>query len=264
MLLRVMELLGTEPLVGATIQARRNPLFTASSPADTPSGRERCGLRIKPMSDADKPTAILRALVADRHPLYRAALAQLIANSAEFELVGEAEDWAQAETEAGKLTPDLALLALNLPGLREHLPTADLLRRMRTRRTILVIDEVVACEALEVLTDGGYGYISKGWPEDRISEVLNTAAQELAGNAANGSTDAVLELTPRERQTVELMSCGATNPEIATELAISLSTVKGHVAAAMRKLRARNRAEVVAMVIHTGLPRGARAHPPRV
>lgn len=79
---------------------------------------------------------MLSVLVADRHPLFRRGLVRLILSSSEFELVGESADWTQAEAIAAELEPDIAIVALNLPGLREHLPTADLLSRLAVRRVI--------------------------------------------------------------------------------------------------------------------------------
>lgn len=105
----------------------------------------------------------------------------------------------------------------------------------------------MAAEALEVIAHGDCRYISKGWPEERIQDELAIAACEA--NVPPAAAETVSGLTPREHQIVGLMSHGATNAGIATELLISLSTVKGHVAAAMRKLRAHNRAEAVAMVL---------------
>jgi len=114
---------------------------------------------------------------------------------------------------------------------------------------VLLIDEMMAGEALEVIAHGVCSYISKSWPQDRIYQALVAAAGQIAQPAAADLSEGVSELTAREREIIQLMSRGATNAGIADALSISLSTVKSHVAAAMRKLRTPNRAATVALLL---------------
>ena len=197
----------------------------------------------------------LRILLADAHPLYREALARLIRHSDGWELVAEAADWPEAKARARELGPDLVLLAVNLPGLREGLPTPKLLRSLGAANIILVLDGTVAAESLEVICSGECDYISKNWDERQIRERIRAAAE--AARPGGELAAAVSTLTAREREIVQLITEGDSNADIARDLSISLSTVKSHVAQIMRKLRTQNRAQTVARVLEVKRSRRA-------
>jgi DNA-binding NarL/FixJ family response regulator len=99
---------------------------------------------------------------------------------------------------------------------------------------------------------GASGFAFKDWPARRIAGAVRMVG--LGGTVFEShDPPAALGLSDRERAVLELMSSGATNPEIAGELHISRHTVKEHTSALYRKLGVRNRTEAVQRAQRLGL-----------
>jgi DNA-binding NarL/FixJ family response regulator len=201
----------------------------------------------------------VRVLIADDHRLMREGTAALLAADERVEVVGLAADGAEAIALAERRRPDVALLDLNMPGVRGIEACAAIRRsRPETEVMILTVSEHEP-DLYASLRVGAAGYLLKdiapgelieavlaaGRGEPRIpASMAGRLLQELAG--AEPSPDPLATLSEREREVLALLAEGLRNREIAERLVISEATVKTHVRHVLEKLHFRNRAEAAA------------------
>lgn len=192
---------------------------------------------------------MIRVLVVDDHPLFRAGLSGLLATVPDVQVVAEAVDGDEAVARAVELRPDVVLMDLNLPGT----PGLEATRRIVAAAPecgvlvlTMVADESSVVAALRV---GARGYVLKEAGQDEVLAAIRTVA---AGGAVFGPGVAArlmqkaapgAALTPRESEVFALLARGLDNPEIARELGVSLKTVQNHVSAVLAKLQVRDRTQ---------------------
>lgn len=215
-------------------------------------------LRWSPMHDVAQDAGPL-IVIADDHPLMRAALRSVLGALAPAPSFLEAGDAASAlAVVASRHDIDLMLIDLHLPGiggvdgvkaLREHAPDLPI---------VVVSGDEKPGIAAPLLALGVAGYIPK---TDAPAVIVGAVQLVLAGgiyvpprllngsNAAAGSGEAGLQgLTQRQRTVLRLLARGQSNKEIARELGISEGTVKVHLLSVFRVLNVRNRTEAVLSV----------------
>jgi len=219
---------------------------------------------------------VTTVLLADDQELVRTGL-KLILELAGIEVVGEAGDGAEAVELARRLSPDVALMDVRMPGMDGIEATRRIgLAGLRTRVLVLTtfdLDEYV----YDALRAGASGFLLKDAGRERLVEAVHTVAQGEALVAPSvlerlvshyvrrpppGTGDlpeALRELSEREVEVLRHIGRGRSNAEIAQELVISLPTVKTHVRSVLRKLGARDRVQAVVLAYETGLlqPGGA-------
>ena len=204
----------------------------------------------------------IRILLVDDHPVVRAGLAAMLETQADFAVVGEAGDGAEAVRQVEALNPDVVLMDLEMPGTDglealEELAQKELLNKVIVF-TIFATDDRI----LRAVQAGAQGYLLKSAPREEVFQAIRivcagsllqpVVAARLLGQVS-GKGDAPGGLTPREREVLELLAKGLQNKEIAAVLHIGERTVKFHVSALMRKLGAGNRTEAVALAAQQGL-----------
>ncbi|MBA3823779.1 MAG: response regulator transcription factor [Ktedonobacterales bacterium] len=206
---------------------------------------------------------MIRILVADDHPIVRDGLVAILSTQADFAVVGEAGDGADAVQKVLALQPDIVLLDLAMPQLDgvavlQHLAAAGSLARAIVFTAYDTDERIVGA-----VKAGAQGYLLKGTPRDEIFRAIRIVyaggslleplvASKLLRRVSH-PTSALTELTPREHQVLGLLARGFANKAIARELTISERTVKFHVTALMRKFGAGNRTEVVTLAAQQGI-----------
>jgi DNA-binding NarL/FixJ family response regulator len=192
---------------------------------------------------------VIRVLVVDDHPLFRAGLSGLLATMPDVEVVAEAVDGDEAVARAVELRPDVVLMDLNLPGT----PGLEATRRIVAAAPecgvlvlTMVADEASVVAALRV---GARGYVLKEAGQDEVLAGIRTVASGgavfgpgVAARLLQGSAPGSA-LTPRESEVFALLAQGLDNPAIARELGVSLKTVQNHVSAVLAKLHVRDRTQ---------------------
>jgi DNA-binding NarL/FixJ family response regulator len=199
----------------------------------------------------------MRVLVADDHPLFRAALRLALAQAVPDAEVAEAHDIESLRASASaKPEPDLVLLDLLMPGARSFAPLTWL--RSQFPGTAVMI--VSANEDPEVIRRaqafGAAGYVVKSAAQAELISAIRAVADcgqwfppGIAATArhAEDSRESLAarlsSLTPQQYRVLELVARGRLNKQIAAELSIEETTVKAHVSAALAKLGARNRTQ---------------------
>jgi len=200
-----------------------------------------------------------RVLVVDDHPIFRDGLAALVASLPDMDVVATASDGPEALDVVRTKTVDVVLMDLNLPTMSGVEVTATI-TAMPDAPAVLVItmvdddDTVVAA-----LRAGARGYVLKGAPGEEIAAAVRTvvaggavfgagvAAQVLALGANPGAAAAGRDndagLTEREQQVLALIAEGASNPQIARTLDLSLKTVQNYVSRILDKLQVADRTQ---------------------
>jgi DNA-binding NarL/FixJ family response regulator len=208
----------------------------------------------------------MRTLIVDDSVLARRAIRAVLAESAVFEIVGEAADAESGIARARELTPDLVLMDLRMPRLgglqairiiKEELPG-----------TIVVVLSVSddPQDFFEAIRSGAQGYLIKNvepglWLEylealargdARISRAIASRILREFTQSAAARVD-LPTLTRREEEILSLVARGLPNREIADALGIVEGTVKRHLQNILEKLRLRNRVELAAYAVRQGL-----------
>ncbi|MCZ2857463.1 response regulator [Blastococcus sp. VKM Ac-2987] len=211
----------------------------------------------------------IRVLVADDQDIVRAGLCMILDAQPGITVVGEAADGRRAIAMARSLRPDVCLLDIRMPDVdgieaTRQLAGPDVVDPLAVVViTTFDLDEYV----YGALKAGARGFLLKDAGAELLTQAVHAAARGdaliapnitarlLASFADNRSRpmppEPVEPLTAREEQVLLAAARGRTNSEIGTELSISLSTVKTHIAALMRKLNARNRVEIAMWAYET-------------
>jgi DNA-binding NarL/FixJ family response regulator len=215
----------------------------------------------------------VRVVVADDQSLVRAGFVALLAAQDGIEVVGEAEDGAQAVALANELRPDVVLMDIRMPGVDGLEATRQIAQDEQLTGVRVVVlttfelDEYV----FEALRAGASGFLVKHTePSELVRAVRVTAAgdallspgvtrrlvEEFASRTRRTPDSAALDaLTDRERQVMALVAEGLTNDEIAGRLFLSPATARTHVSRILTKLGARDRSQLVVLAYESGLVR---------
>lgn len=209
---------------------------------------------------------MIRVVVADDHPAFRAGLRVLLQDSG-VDVVAEAADGAEALSAVLETRPDVALLDLQMPGM-SGVEVTGRLRKVAPDTRILVLTMIEADETvLAAIRAGAWGYLLKGAGQEEIERaVRSVAAGEIVYGAgiaprvlalfASPSAPAappLPQLSEREREVLRLVAQGLTNAEIARRLFLSEKTVRNHVSAIFGKLDVNDRAAAVTRARDAGL-----------
>lgn len=210
----------------------------------------------------------IRILIADDQTITRRGLQTLLAAQPEIEVVGEARDGAEVIAMSAALEPDVILMDLRMPGMNGIEATRQI-HRARPHIGILVLsvfdDDTLVFPAIRA---GARGYLLKNTEQDELLRAIHTVANGGAVfspriaekvlsylNAPPPSVPAQLfdELTPREREILELIAQGKTNAEIATSLNLSAKTVSNYISNVLLKLHTADRAKLMLLALDAGM-----------
>lgn len=213
------------------------------------------------------PARPLRVLVADDHAIIRAGLRQILSETADIRVAGEADNGVQAIQLLRQGEWDVALLDISMPE-RNGLETLKLLKKEFPRLPAIMLsmhpEEHYAVRALKA---GASGYLSKQNATDHLVEAIRTVAAgrkylsaavaEQLANAVVATADEPLashdNLSDREYETLCLIASGHTLTEIAARMKLSVKTVSVYRARILEKMKMRTNAELTYYGLKHGL-----------
>ncbi|MFI5569828.1 response regulator [Streptomyces sp. NPDC051740] len=221
------------------------------------------------MTRTDRP---IRVAVVDDQPLIRAGFSMVLAGQDDIEVVGEAENGADALDLLEKVEADVVIMDIRMPVMDGIQATERLMRRDDPPGVLVLTTFDNDEDAFAALRAGAGGFLLKNAP---ATEVVNAIRVLAAGESvvapritrllldrvsdrlapANGQAERLDALTARERDVLTLVARGLSNAEIAAELYVAGATVKTHLGNLMAKLHLRDRAQAVAFAYESGLVR---------
>lgn len=186
----------------------------------------------------------VRVLLVDDHALVRAGLAALLENTADIDVVGEAENGARAVELARELRPDVVLMDLSMPVLDGVEATRALLTELPGSTVLVLTSSSGRSSVKDALAAGATGYLLKDAdPRDLVAGIHAAArgdapidprvARALLPGAA---PDPAAQLSPREREVLSLVARGLANKQIGRALGITERTVKVHLGNAFKRI----------------------------
>ncbi len=212
---------------------------------------------------------IIHVAVADDQAVVRAGFGALLDAQPDIEVVGEAEDGEALVSIVSATAPDVAVIDVRMPRLDgiEACRQISANGALSTRILILTTFDLDAY-VYEALRAGASGFLLKDVPGARLVDGVRLVAdgsmllgptvtrrlvEEVAARQPRAAIPRLDALTPREREVCLLVARGLSNAEIARKLVLGEQTVKSHVSEILRKLRARDRVQVVVLAYESGL-----------
>ncbi|MGH3445619.1 MAG: response regulator [Nocardioidaceae bacterium] len=213
---------------------------------------------------------MIDVLLADDQELVRTGLRMILTAEPDLHVVGEAADGVAAVADARRLAPHIVLMDIKMPNLDgidatrrviEHCPDTRVIMLTTFDRSQLVYDALTAGASGFLLKDaprerlvGGIRAVSRG-EELLAPSITRRLIEEFTRPDRLPPHPGLRQLTEREQEVLLLVARGRSNAEIATELFLSIQTVKTHVARILAKLGLRDRVQVVVTAYESGLVR---------
>jgi DNA-binding NarL/FixJ family response regulator len=223
------------------------------------------------VSTPDEPT---RIVVADDHQVVRTGFAALLDTQPDFTVLATASDGAEAVRICRKLTPDVVLMDIRMPGVDGIEATRQLTDPSGpvggTPRVLILTTFDLDDYVYDALRAGASGFLLKDVTAERLFDAVRVIAageallapaitRRLIGEfarlqpASTAALSPLAVLTPRETQVLRLVAEGLSNPEIAARLVVTEETVKTHVSRVLTKLALRDRTQAVITAYESGL-----------
>lgn len=196
-------------------------------------------------------------VVVDDHDLLREGVSACLSSFDDIDVVGEAANGEAAIQVVGATRPDVVVMDLVMPGMGG----AEIIRRLRSGDPDLGIVALSSfsesSRVREVIDAGANGYLIKSVDAPSLARAVRSAAvgqstfspevtRSLVDERQGPSTSS---LTAREDEIARLLARGLTNADIASQLDLSVFTVKNHVSSILMKLHVRTRTEAASVIL---------------
>ena len=214
----------------------------------------------------------IRVLLVDDDPLVRNALALMLGGQPDIAVVGEAGDGREAIDKVAHHRPDIVLMDIRMPVLNGLEATARLSKTSGGPAVIVLTTFHADDYVVAALGAGADGFLLKDTPPQEIVDAIRRVAEgdamlspavtrtvveqmratqplESTSQRADDAAARLDALTEREREVAVCVGRGLSNADIASELYLSVPTVKAHVSRIFDKLEATNRVQI-AMIVH--------------
>lgn len=210
----------------------------------------------------------LRVLIADDHPLFRHGVRMLLSTTPQFEVVGEATSGEQVIEMAATLQPDVILMDIQMPECNGIEATRRILHESPHIRILVVTLFKDDASIFTAMRAGARGYVLKDAEKDELLRAIRAVG---CGEAIFSPAIAIRlmdffaappptlppqlfpELTEREREILQLIAQGESNPQIAERLVLSPNTVRNYVSSIFSKLQVADRAQAIVRARDAGL-----------
>ena len=200
----------------------------------------------------------IRVLVADDHAIVRMGLIALLAIDGDIEVVGEAEDGAEAVRLAESTKPDVVIMDIMMPVMDGIDATAEIVKRVHGAKILVLTTSNSSDDYSRALAAGARGIVVKRAANMELLSSIRKAASEKTVISPEArrlmqEDPPAPKLTERQLGIIHSMMRGLTNHEIATQFNITPDCVKAHIKRVCNKIGAANRTEAVAIAIRKHL-----------
>lgn len=208
-------------------------------------------------------------VLVDDHKLVRDGVKTLLERGAEFKVVGEAEDGAAAVQLCKKISPDLVLMDIGLPGMNGIEATTELLRHCPEVKVVILSMYDDENSVVSAIRSGARAFVLKKASATELLDALRTVArggsylssqvsdrllQRIQRGDLNTHDRTPLDsLSPRELQVLRLVAEGKTSKDIAVMLDLGLQTVRSYRKTMMKKLGVSNVAGLTQLALAAGI-----------
>jgi DNA-binding NarL/FixJ family response regulator len=206
----------------------------------------------------------VRVLLTDDHAILRVGLRAFLERFEDVEVVGEAQDGAEALKCVQELHPDIVLMDIAMPGMNGLQATRQIREQYPETRVLILTQHEDHQYVMPLLQAGASGYVLKrALGTDLISalrevarggtflypSVATTVLEQVQRPKSQGTT----ALTPRETEVLKHIARGESNPQIAAALSLSVKTVDWHRTNLMSKLDLHSVADLVRYALQNNL-----------
>jgi DNA-binding NarL/FixJ family response regulator len=214
------------------------------------------------------PIEAISVMLVDDHRVVRRGLAAYLAQIDDMTVVGEAEDGSQAlerlaQMEPVEHLPDVVLMELTMPIMDGITATGQIKARWPTVEVVIMTSFIEEDKVRGALEAGAAGYLLKDADADDVAQAIRAAVagqMHLDPSVARLLADSVrrprrpgANLTPREREVLQLVATGASNRQIADTLIVSERTARTHVSAILTKLDLVSRTQAALWAVREGI-----------
>lgn len=199
----------------------------------------------------------IRILVVDDHTVVRKGLCSLLsADKYGIEVVGEAANGREAIEKAQQLQPEVVLMDIVMPELNGIEAISAILEENPEIRILVLTSHAEDDLLLQAIEAGALGYLMKdASPDelvstiksvhlDRMSLPLELARKVMLRSSSSDQNQPISQLTERELDVLKCVAEGQSNKQIASQLSVSVTTVRTHVSSLLRKLALENRTQL--------------------
>jgi DNA-binding NarL/FixJ family response regulator len=202
----------------------------------------------------------IRILLADDHPLIRAGFKSLLGMNEKFQIVAEAENGKELLELAARTQPDVVLTDISMPVMNGMEALEELARSFPNMRFIILTMHQEPEYILNTLKLGASGYLLKNIDRSELERAILTVydggkyfspiiTNILAESFTKPEPIEPGEVTPREKEVLELVARGNSTKQVADKLGISIRTVESHRINMLKKMKVNNTAELIKKAI---------------
>lgn len=211
----------------------------------------------------------IRVLLVEDHTIVRKGIRSLLDAEADIEVVGEAEDGRAAMEKCEEIQPDIVIMDHTMPVLNGLEATRQILQRLPDVKVLILTMHTSEEYVFQFLQAGASGYLVKqSAPMELVAaihavyrgqsflspSISKTVIDEYVRQAREHAiTDSYDNLTPREREILQLLAEGFSNREIGEQLHISIKTVGVHRTNIMQKLHVSSMTELTRYALRKGI-----------
>lgn len=208
-------------------------------------------------------TETITVVVVDDHPMFRSGVVASLGAAPDFMVLAEGESAEEAVTLARDYLPDIALLDINMPGGGIS-AARDITASSPAVRVIMLTVSEDDDDLLAAMKAGASGYVLKGTGATELIKILRSVhagevyvapnlAWRLLRELSEPQPRPLDQLTPRERDVLQLVAEGLSNQEVGHQLGMAEKTVKHHMTNILGKLQVRSRVEAALLAQREGL-----------
>jgi DNA-binding NarL/FixJ family response regulator len=211
----------------------------------------------------------IRVLIADDHKIMLAGLRSILEKQTDFEVVGEADNGRKAVQMAQGKKPDVVVMDVSMPDLNGIEATKQIIESLPETRVIALSMHSDKRFVMGMLRAGASGYLLKDCASQELANAIVQVARGkkylspeitgvvindfLLGDSSEEVAIAASQLSPREREVLQLIAEGWSTKQIASHLYVSIKTIETHRRQIMKKLDLHSIADLTKYAIREGL-----------